>query len=100
MLAWQTMPSSTTAALPDYLCEEILLHPKKRKFPAFDLTRLLGTVFEPTQGCRVCILTDFDDPAVWLKGHAYLQAEGFPIQKKPTRSFIEGFRTKPLQLWG
>ena len=46
---------SEVAALPDYLREEILLHPENREFPRFDLVRLLGTVFKPTEGCRVCI---------------------------------------------
>jgi aminopeptidase len=51
----------------DYLSDEIMKHPEKREFPAFDAVRLLGTVFEPTQGCKVCILTDFDDPQKWMK---------------------------------
>ena len=37
--------------------------PTSRTFPPFSLTRLLATVFEPTEGCRVCILIDFEDPA-------------------------------------
>jgi len=74
----------TTAApaLPDYFEEEILLNPGKRKFPAFDLNRLLGTVFKPTQGCRVCILTDFEEPAALIKDFAFLDQPGFPVQKK------------------
>ena len=32
-----------------------------RKFPKFDLARLLGTVFEPTFGRRICILIDLPD---------------------------------------
>jgi aminopeptidase len=38
------------------------LDPAHRSFPAFSLTRLLGTVFAPTEGCRICILTDFPNP--------------------------------------
>lgn len=74
----------TTAApaLPAYLEEEILLNPGQRKFPAFDLARLLGTVFKPTQGCRVCILTDFEEPAALIKDFAYLDQPGYPVQKK------------------
>ncbi len=64
-------------ALPDYLCEDILLNPEKREFPPFDLKRLLGTVFKPTDGCRVCILTDFDEPAKWMKDFAFKDAAGF-----------------------
>ena len=42
---------------------ELALDPKSRTFPPFSLVNLLGTVFEPTDGCSVCILTDLDDPA-------------------------------------
>ena len=68
-------------SLPDYITEEILADPTKREFGDFSLSRLLSTVFEPTEGCRVCILTDFDDPATMMKNHAYLEADGFPVQK-------------------
>ena len=30
-------------------------------FPDFDLAKLLGTVFDPIQGCRVAILIDLAD---------------------------------------
>ena len=61
------MSAISAPSLPDYYREEILLHPENRKFPKFDLVRLLGTVFEPTQGCKVCILIDFDEPAALIK---------------------------------
>jgi aminopeptidase len=78
------------ASLPSYLSEEILLHPENREFPPFDLVRLLGTVFKPTHGCRVCILTDFDEPAALIKDFAFLQADGFPVQKKAHEAFYLG----------
>ena len=78
------MPS---ASLPSYLSEDILLHPEKRDFPAFDPIRLLGTVFKPTEGCRVCILTDFNEPAGLIKDFAFLKKEGFPVQKKAHEAF-------------
>jgi hypothetical protein len=49
------------------------LDPAHRNFPAFSLTRLLGTVFAPTEGCRICILTDFPEPANF-RPSAYLLA--------------------------
>jgi len=76
--------------LPDYLREEILLHPEKRRFPPFDLVRLLGTVFEPTGGCRICILTDFDDPAAKIKGFAFLDEDGHGPQKHAYQFFYQG----------
>jgi hypothetical protein len=82
--------------LPDYYREEILLHPENRKFPDFDLVRLLGTVFEPTQGCRVCILIDFDEPAALIKDFAFLKESGFPVQKKAHEHFYLGLKNGAL----
>ena len=59
------------STLPDYLRDDILLHPEKRQFAPFDLVRLLGTVFSPTHGCRVCILLDFDEPAELIKDFSF-----------------------------
>ena len=78
--------------LPDYLREEILLHPEKRRFPPFDLVRLLRTVFDPTEGCRVCILTDFDDPVDLIKGFAFLEEDGHEPQKNAYNYFYQGLK--------
>jgi len=77
----------------DYLSDEIMMHPEKREFPPFDVVRLLGTVFEPTQGCRVCILTDFDDPQKWMKNFAFLEtgSECFGVQKNAVKHFYQPF---------
>jgi len=91
---------SSTATLPAYLREEVLLHPETREFPAFDLTRLLGTVFAPTKGCKVCILLDFDDPAPLIKDLAFLQQSGFPIQKKAHEAFYLGLQNGSLDALG
>jgi len=91
---------SSTASLPAYLREEVLLHPETREFPAFDLTRLLGTVFAPTKGCKVCILLDFDDPAPLIKDCAFLQQPGFPIQKKAHEAFYLGLQNGSLEALG
>lgn len=90
------MSSPSTSALPDYLHEEILLHPEKRRFPAFDLRRLLSSVFAPTEGCRVCILVDFDEPARWIKDFAFLGGDGFPVQKRAHRHFYQELRDGAL----
>ncbi|MGA0853566.1 MAG: hypothetical protein ACO3RK_01985, partial [Luteolibacter sp.] len=86
------MSQNSLTMLPDYLSEEILLNPEKRRFPAFDLKRLLGTVFAPTENCRVCILIDFDDPAPLIKDFAFLQSDGFPVQKNAHKHFYLGLR--------
>lgn len=87
-------------SLPDYITEEILADPTKREFGDFSLSRLLGTVFEPTEGCRVCILTDFDDPAAMMKDHAYLQADGFPVQKNAYKHFYQALKNGVMEELG
>jgi aminopeptidase len=80
--------------LPSYLSEEILLHPENREFPPFDLVRLLRTVFTPTEGCRVCILTDFDGAAERIKGLAFLEEDGHEAQKNAYKYFYEGLKNR------
>ncbi len=94
------MSTASAPPLPDYLDEEILLHPEKRTFPPFDLVRLLGTVFEPTQGCRVCILIDFDKPADLIKDFAFLGRDGFPVQKRAHEHFYLGLKNGALEALG
>ena len=83
------MSALATLSLPDYLEESILLHPENRIFPKFSLVKLLGTVFAPTRGCRVCILIDFNEPASLIKDFAFLNHEGFPVQKKAYEAFYQ-----------
>jgi len=83
----------STVSLPDYLSDEIMLNPEKREFPIFSAARLLSQVFEPTQGCRVCILTDFDEPQKWMKDFAFLEADGFPVQKKGYENFYQSLHS-------
>ena len=92
--------SSTLASLPDYLEEEILLNPENREFPPFDLVNLLSTVFEPTEGCRVCILTDFDEPAELIKDFNFLKQDGFPVQKKAHEAFYEALHGGAMESLG
>ena len=87
-------------SLPDYITEEILADPTKREFGDFSLSRLLSTVFEPTEGCRVCILTDFDDPATMMKNHAYLEADGFPVQKNAYQHFYQSLKNGVMEELG
>ena len=94
------MANSSDAILPDYLCEEILLNPEKREFPLFDLSRLLTTVFKPTEGCKVCILTDFEEPANLIKDFNFLGEEGFEVQKNAYKYFYEGLKEGVLDELG
>ena len=100
MLASRTMSNTLEGSLPDYLREEILLHPENRQFPPFDLVRLLGTVFEPTQGCRVCILIDFDEPAELITDLSFLKSEGFAVQKNAHQHFYRGLHDGAMAALG
>ena len=84
--------STKPTTMPHLLDPEIILDPSLRKFPEFKLSRLLGTVFEPTHECRVCILTDFEEPARMMKNHAYLHGPGHAVQKKAYEVFYLGLR--------
>ncbi len=87
-------------SLPDYLSDEILSAPEKREFPPFSASRLLKQVFEPTQGCRVCILTDFEEPQKWMKDFAFLEAEGFSVQKKGHENFYQALHNGVMEELG
>jgi hypothetical protein len=94
------MSNVTAPKLPDYLNEEILLHPENREFPKFDLVRLLGTVFEPTEGCKVCVLVDFDEPAELIRDFAFMKADGYQVQKNAYRHFYLGLQNGALGALG
>lgn len=73
------------------LDREIILNPEKRAFPEFRLERLLSQVFEPTQGCKVCVLIDLEDTSL-MKGYRFLEAEGHEIQRKAYEEFYLGLK--------
>ena len=64
---------------------------QERQFRAFDLARLLGVVFKPTQGKRVCILIDLPDLAE-AKDMAFLQNPARPIQQRAYHHFHLGLK--------
>jgi len=60
-----------------------------RQFPKFDLARLLHTVFQPTFGCRICILIDLPDLAE-AKDFAFLNNPARAIQRRAHQHFYQG----------
>lgn len=94
------MQNSTESSLPGYLHDDILLHPEKRTYEPFNLVNLLDTVFTPTQGCRVCVLTDFDEPAELIKDFSFLKRDGFPVQKNAHQHFYQGLQNGALDALG
>ncbi len=81
------------------LDHEIILNPENRVFPEFSLERLLGTVFEPTQGAKVCVLIDLEDMNL-MKGYGFLNTEGHEIQKKAYEEFYLGLKDGGLEALG
>lgn len=67
----------------------------ERSFPAFDLSKLLTTVFNPIDGCRVCMLIDLDDPSK-MKDFLFLKEEGYLVQKKAYEVFYQAFHEEGL----
>lgn len=59
-----------------------------RQFPKFDLYRLLHTVFQPTFGCKICILIDLPDLNE-AKGMAFLNNPARAIQGRAHQYFYE-----------
>ena len=61
------------------------------EFPAFDLTRLLRTVFDPQPGQKVAILIDLADTSA-MKDYAFLNDPELTIQRKAYEVFYEGLK--------
>lgn len=72
---------------------------REREFPEFNLTRLLSTVFRPTEGCRICILIDLPDLAE-ARGFAFLRNPARAVQKKAHEHFYLGLRDGGLRALG
>ena len=60
------------------LLPTIQLAADDRQFPKFNLVRLLSSVFEPTQGKRICILIDLPDPT-GIKEFGFLENPKFSM---------------------
>ncbi|MBX7208392.1 MAG: hypothetical protein K1X78_08790 [Verrucomicrobiaceae bacterium] len=72
---------------------------RERQFQKFDLVRLLSSVFEPTQGRRICILIDLPDLDE-AKGLAFLKNPQRPIQHRAYEHFHLGLKNGGLQALG
>ncbi|MDZ4788451.1 MAG: hypothetical protein SH807_05880 [Blastochloris sp.] len=70
-----------------------------KSFPAFSLTRLLKTVFDPQPGQRVAILIDLPDPRE-AKDFAFLNDPALTIQRYAHDVFYQGFKRTVLQELG
>lgn len=75
--------------------DEIVIDPARREYQPFSLTRLLSTVFEPTAGCRACILIDLEDETL-MRDFGFLKAPGHEVQAKAHEVFYQGLRNGGL----
>jgi len=76
------------------------LNPAACTFPPFSLTRLLGTVFAPTEGCRVCTLIDLEDPGEEMKDFAFLSRADYSIQRHAHDIFYQGLLRGGMEALG
>ena len=70
-----------------------------REFPAFSLTRLLTTVFDPRAEERVCILIDLDEPKD-ITDFRFLENPEYTIQRHAYDVFYQGLKNGGLQELG
>ncbi len=70
-----------------------------RKFPPFDLARLLKTVFEPAGGERVAVLIDLEDPKD-MQDYRFLANANYTIQRHAYEVIYKGLQAGILNLKG
>ncbi|HEY5893991.1 MAG TPA: hypothetical protein VIT91_12240 [Chthoniobacterales bacterium] len=80
------MTASTTSPAPSI--------PVRLGFPAFDLVRLLRTVFHPAGGENYAVLIDLDNPAD-VKNFAFLNNPSLTIQRKAHDVFYQPLLNGP-----
>jgi hypothetical protein len=69
------------------------------KFPPFDLSRLLKTVFNPQKNEKICILIDLKNPKDVIN-FEFLKNDKLPVQKKAHDIFYQGLRNGLMQELG
>jgi aminopeptidase len=70
-----------------------------REFPAFDLARLLRTVFNPKPGERICVLIDLEDPRE-IGDFKFLDQSSYSIQRIAHDVFYRGLRNHAMNELG
>lgn len=77
----------------------MITDPAEREFPPFSLSKLLETVFEPTEGYRVCVLIDLEDETL-IKNFAFLNAADHDVQRQAHEHFYQGLRNGVMEELG
>ena len=65
------------------------------RFPSFDLSRLLQTVFAPKGGERVAVMIDLDDPKT-VKDLAFLEDTANRIQRHAVNDILNSLKARTL----
>lgn len=81
------------------LSDEVVLQPEKRTYPPFSLERLLRSVFDPTDGCKVCVLIDLENTDL-IKDFAFMEEEGLQVQKNAYKHFYLGLKESVMDKLG
>jgi len=68
------------------LSDDVIFHPEKRTYPPFSLERLLRSVFDPTDGSKICILIDLENTDL-IKDFAFMNEDGLQVQKNAYKHF-------------
>ncbi len=66
-----------------------------RKFPPFNLTRLIQATFEPEPGQKICVLIDLDDPRD-MADFKFLENPDLSIQRNAVTHIYEGLKNCTL----
>ncbi|MDB6132811.1 MAG: hypothetical protein JWM59_1054 [Verrucomicrobiales bacterium] len=86
--------------MPDIACSSFPpVNASKRIFPPFSLERLLRTVFEPTEGRKVCVLIDLPDLSL-MKDLAFLSDPQFAIQRRAHEHFYLALKNGVMDALG
>ncbi len=83
---------SEIAHLPDIVADA-----KKREFPPFSLSRLLRTVFEPIEGCKIAILVDLEDPASEMEAFGFLKNPRYAVQQRAHQHFYSALHDSVME---
>ena len=70
-----------------------------REFPPFSLKRLLGSVFTPTEGMKVCVLIDLENLHD-VTDFAFLEDDSLAVQRKAYEVFYRGLHDGVMEALG
>jgi hypothetical protein len=80
-------------------CTTDTIDAAQRTFPPFSLERLLRTVFEPTEGRKICVLIDLPDLSL-MKDYAFLKDPQFAIQRRAYENFQQELKNGVMESLG